>query len=90
MKLNTFAGLALLPTIDLVIVFVKPLIFLFRGVILKVKILVSAIGPLFIPLTVNLILPSSSTPAADTFAVLKDSKSVPPSSVPTAPTLSSL
>ena len=82
--------MALLPTIDLIIVLEKPRIFLFRGVILKVILLVSATGPLFIPLTVNLILPSFSTPAADNFAVLKDSKSVPPSSLPTAPTLSSL
>ena len=54
------------------------------------RILVSATGPLLIPPTVYLILPSPSTPAADTFAVLKDNKSVPPSLVPTAPTLSSL
>ena len=52
--------------------------------------LLSLTGPLFTPLTVNLILPSLSTPVAGTFTVLKEVKSVPPSSAPTSSTESSL
>ena len=85
-----FAGFALLPMIAFEIVSAVPLMFLFKGVILNVSVLDSAIGPLLIPLTVNLIFPSVSTPAAEILVVLKDKRSEPPSSVPTASILSSL
>ena len=48
-----FAGFALLPMIAFEIVSAVPLMFLFKGVILNVSVLDSAIGPLLMPLTVN-------------------------------------
>ena len=56
-----------------------PLIDLFKGTTLKVIEFKPEVEPRFIPPTVNLILPSSSTPVAGTFTVLNDVKSAPPS-----------
>ena len=87
-KLNILAGFAVLPIIDLLRVAVTPLIVLFNGVTRKKIEFVSLLVPLFMPETVNLILPSSSTPVAGTFTVLNAVKSAPPSSPPTSSTLS--
>ena len=67
----------------LVKLLVAPLISLLRGVTLTIIALDSDTSPLLIPLIVNLILPSVSTPVAGTFTVLNEVKSVPPSCVPT-------
>ena len=71
-------GAAVLPIIVLVIVALLPLISLFSGVIRKVILLSPELSPLFIPFTVNLILPSDQH-RSGTFTVLNEVKSAPPS-----------
>ena len=68
-------GLAVLPRINCDFSAVTPLISLFRGVILTIKVLTPELEPRSMLLMVNLTLPSSSTPVAATFTVLNVVKS---------------
>ena len=74
-KFSTFRGGASFPIISCVLAIVEPLIFLFKGVTLAVTALGLVFNPFSILSILNLILPSESTPAAETFTVLNDVKS---------------